>query len=156
MKHFILILITASFIIGCEPKTTETTQAVEGRYGDTTWTADQVLSPTNFVDALQGKDSLLAQVSGTISSACQAKGCWMKMDVEGTDMLVRFKDYGFFVPMNSAGYKATLQGMAFIDTLSVADQIELAKDAELGEEAIAQIVEPKMKLTFMANGVIIE
>jgi hypothetical protein len=38
----------------------------------------------------------------------------------------------------------------------VAEQVEIAKDAEKTAEEIAAISEPKVKLSFMADGVIIE
>jgi len=80
----------------------------------------------------------------------------MSMDANGKDMLVQFKDYGFFVPKNSAEHNATMRGWAYLDTLTVAEQVELAKDSEKSEEEIAAITEPKVKLSFMADGVIIE
>lgn len=131
-------------------------QSIAGRYGDTTWSATEAISSDELALALVGEDSLNTQVTGTINAVCQAKGCWLKMGVGSNDMLVRFKDYGFFVPMNSAEHKATLTGWAYTDTLSVADQVEIAKDSEASEEEIAAITEPKVRLTFMADGVIIE
>lgn len=130
---------------------------ISGDYGDTTsWKDQSILSTTEMLAAMEGKDSLFTTVSGEIKQACQAKGCWMSMDAGGSDMIVKFKDYGFFVPMNSANHMATIQGWAYTDTLSISDQIELAKDSEASEEEIASITAPKVKLTFMANGVKID
>jgi hypothetical protein len=53
----------------------------------------------------------------------------MSIDVDGNEMLVKFKDYGFFVPKNSANHEAIISGWAYSDSLSVTEQIELAKDA---------------------------
>jgi hypothetical protein len=77
------------------------------------------------------------------------------MDMNGNQMLVQFKDYGFFVPKNSANHEAIISGWAYSDTISVSQQIEIAKDANVTEEEIAQINSPKVKLQFMANGVVI-
>ena len=38
------------------------------------------------------------KIKGEILSTCPMKGCWMKIEVEKDTVLVRFKDYGFFVP----------------------------------------------------------
>lgn len=47
---------------------------------------------------------------GKVHRACSRKGCWMEIG-EGTDACrVTFKDYAFFVPTNSAGAYARLQG----------------------------------------------
>ncbi len=134
----------------------EQTQSNMGSFGDTSWSTENALNGEAFLAALDGKDSLEATVTGDITAACQTKGCWMTMDMNGTEMVVKFKDYGFFVPMNSAGHKATMKGWAYVDTISVNEQIEFAKDAEKTEEEIAAISEPLVKLSFMADGVVIE
>jgi Domain of unknown function (DUF4920) len=49
-------------------------------------------------------------VEGKVQRACTRKGCWMEIG-EGPDACrVTFKDYAFFVPTNSAGAHARLQG----------------------------------------------
>lgn len=163
MKNLYFIALVA-LLAACGGNSSEgeetTTQTVEGRYGDSTWMADNPITTAALLDSLQTSDSVFAVVSGEISEACQAKGCWMSMDVDGQEIFVKFKDYGFFVPKNSAGYNATMQGWAYADTVSVADQIEKIKDSKKSDkekdEAIAAVTEPKVNLTFMADGVIIE
>ena len=54
-------------------------------------------------------------VEGKVRRNCTAKGCWMEL-AEGLDKSlqgcrVTFKDYGFFVPTNSAGSSAKVQGV---------------------------------------------
>jgi len=47
---------------------------------------------------------------GKVQRACTRKGCWMEIG-EGDDACrVTFKDYGFFVPRDSAGAYARIQG----------------------------------------------
>ena len=47
---------------------------------------------------------------GRVQRACSRKGCWMEIG-EGEDACrVTFKDYGFFVPTDSAGAQARVQG----------------------------------------------
>jgi len=60
-----------------------------------------------------------------------------------------------FVPKNSADHEAIISGWAYSDTISVSQQIEIAKDENATEEEIAQIVSPEVRLQFMANGVVI-
>ncbi len=148
MKNTLYLLVLVIFGFGCS--------SVAGDYGDTSWTETESITAADLVGQLQGKDSVFATVNGEIKAACQAKGCWMSMDAGGQDMIVKFKDYGFFVPMNSAGYNATMQGWAYVDTLSVAEQQEYARDAEQTEEEIAAITDPLVKLSFTANGVVIK
>lgn len=54
---------------------------------------------------------------GRVQRACSRKGCWMEIG-EGEDACrVTFKDYGFFVPTDSAGAYAKIQGR--VDTREV-------------------------------------
>lgn len=151
MKNTIFAIIGIILIIGCQEANT-----INGSYGKTEWDQSSYISGIELIKALDGKDSLFTTVKGNISAACQAKGCWMNMDVDGNEMLVKFKDYGFFVPKNSANHEAIISGWAYSDSLSVLEQIEIAKDANATEEEIAQINSPKLELQFMANGVVIQ
>ena len=71
----------------------------------------------NLSDALHDPDAYadhVVRVEGTVKQVCQMMGCWMEL-VSSTDstsvgVRVTFKDYGFFVPKDSAGQAATLQG----------------------------------------------
>jgi hypothetical protein len=53
-------------------------------------------------------------VEGKVRSACTRKGCWMELARSGEKgtpgCRVTFKDYGFFVPTNSAGAEARVEG----------------------------------------------
>jgi len=60
-------------------------------------------------------------VEGHVRSACTRRGCWMEV-AEGADPAqpgcrVTFKDYGFFVPTDSAGSRAKVQGTFGVSTL---------------------------------------
>jgi hypothetical protein len=63
-------------------------------------------------EALSGKE---VTVTGKVRRACSRKGCWMELadSVEGAEpgCRVTFKDYGFFVPTDSAGASATVEGV---------------------------------------------
>jgi hypothetical protein len=61
-------------------------------------------------------------VEGAVRKACTRKGCWMELAEsarEGTPgCRVTFKNYGFFVPIDSAGARARVQGQVEVGTLS--------------------------------------
>jgi hypothetical protein len=63
-------------------------------------------------------------VEGQVRKACTRKGCWMELaesEQPGTPgCRVTFKDYGFFVPTDSAGARAKVEGQVQVDTLSAA------------------------------------
>lgn len=107
-----------------------------------------------FKSTMIEQDTAVVKVEGTINSVCQKKGCWVRMDLEdGNEMLVRFKDYGFFLPKDCSGQNAVLQGMAYTDTITVAQRKHYAEDAGKSEEEIEAINEPEIKLAFLASGV---
>lgn len=154
----IILLLVAAAIFACNKKSAdEKTSESFGKYGDTTITAEGAIGANELLTQLAGKDSLETKVEGTINACCQKKGCWMTVDLgDGKEMRVKFKDYGFFVPMNSAGHKAIMQGVAYIDTVSVEELKHLAKDAEKTQEEIDAIDAPEVEYTFLASGVIIK
>lgn len=113
---------------------------------------------TNSIDfaAIQKEEKLNTQLEGEITEVCQAKGCWMKVNLSnGEEVFVRFKDYGFFVPTNSANKKVVMNGIAFIEEMSVEDQRHYAEDEGASKEEIARITSPKKTYRFEANGVYI-
>lgn len=74
-------------------------------------------------------------LEGTVKGVCQKKGCWMEVVAEPDQPGVRvtFKDYGFFVPKDVAGYKVRAEGKIKISTLS-------KEEADHYEEEGAQVV----------------
>lgn len=115
------------------------------------------MSMARLEKAMEGKDSLQVKVTGTVVECCQAKGCWMTIDKgDGTTMRVRFKDYGFFVPKDSGGKTAVMEGTAMVQTISVDEQRHYAEDAGKSKAEIKSIKEPSRQLVFVADGVILK
>jgi hypothetical protein len=100
-------------------------------------------------------DTVNVKFKAKVKSVCQMKGCWMRVDVGNEESMVRFKDYGFFMPKDIAGDEVIIEGIAFIENLSVEDQKHYAEDAGKSEEEIAQITEPTKTLAFISSGVLL-
>lgn len=81
----------------------------------------------------------------------------MQLQREGTEeaILVRFKDYGFFMPQNIVGKTVVVQGVAKIKETSVERQQHWAEDAGKSAEEIAGIATPKRDIEIMADGVVV-
>jgi hypothetical protein len=65
-------------------------------------------------------------VEGKVRRACTRKGCWMELASATDDnqrCRVTFKDYGFFVPTDSAGASAKVQGQ-IVSKLITAGNVE--------------------------------
>ncbi len=107
--------------------------------------------------AMAVMDSFKVKFKATVTDVCQAKGCWMKLKLNDDSVaMVRFKDYGFFVPNDIAGKKVVVSGTAFVEEMSVADQKHFARDGGKSEIEIEKITEPKKTYGFEAVGVLLK
>ncbi len=119
-------------------------------------TEENAITATELPETLADEESVETKVRGEVTGVCQAKGCWMTVNVgNNQEMMVRFKDYGFFVPKDITGQTVVIAGEALVETVSVEDQRHLAEDAGKPEEEINQITQPKTQLSFVADGVIV-
>lgn len=71
-------------------------------------------------------------LTGVVRASCLKRGCWMEIrpveDRSGASMTVRFKDYEFFVPLNSRGATVTLDGVVAVNKLSPAEVEHLEQE----------------------------
>ena len=91
-------------------------------------------------------------VEGVVTNACERKGCWMQLKPAQGEQSVRvtFKDYGFFVPLDSKGMKARAEGVATVKKLSKAEADHLEEEgAKLKRNEDGTAVE----VSFVASGV---
>ena len=96
------------------------------------------------------------KVSGKVKEVCQEKGCWMKVEKDnGETLMVKFKDYGYFMPKNIVGKEVVLDGEAQLKETSVKQLKHYAEDAGKSKEEIAKITEPKKEVIFVAKGVLV-
>lgn len=101
-------------------------------------------------------DTITSKMKGEIIEVCSKKGCWMTLDADGeNDIMVKFKDYGFFMPLNAEGDVA-INGKAYVSETSVDELRHYAEDAGKSEEEIASITEPKFQYHFEADGVLLK
>jgi len=76
---------------------------------------------TKLLEAPTDFDGKSVFVEATVRKACQRKGCWMELaptSGKGPGVRVTFKDYGFFVPLDSAGRTARVEGLVKVADLS--------------------------------------
>lgn len=147
MKKAALFLLP--LLVACQPQ--------YDFYGEEFSMSDVQSSESVLTELSEGADSVTAVFSAPVTGVCQKKGCWMELDM-GNDQsaLVRFKDYGFFSPMNAEGAEVTVHGVVKVDTLSVAWLRHQASDAGESDSAIALINEPVVQVSIMASGIAYE
>ena len=98
----------------------------------------------------------LNNISGEIIDVCPKKGCWMNVIVNTDTVFVKFKDYGFFVPVSGVEGKSVLMsGKIFRDTISVDRLKHYAEDAKKTTVEIELITQPEYKINMIAEAVAI-
>lgn len=106
---------------------------------------------------LKKGDSITVTFKSNIKAVCKKKGCWMELDLsDGNKSFVKFKDYAFFVPLNADNSETIVNGIAFINVVSVDELKHYAKDAGKSKAEINKITKPEITYSFMANGVLIK
>ena len=155
MKKIGIVMLLSFVIVACnsakkdakkENKIVENT--TYSSFGDTISSLDYLSSNdaiSNY-NALKLGDTINLKFNANIKEVCSKKGCWMTLPAGNNDetIMVRFKDYGFFMPLDAAGKDVIVAGKAFVNELSVADLKHYAEDAGKSSEEIANITEPAM------------
>lgn len=77
-------------------------------------------------DAFDGREVV---TNGTVRANCTKRGCWMEVRPDaardGAGLTVRFKDYGFFVPLDSRGARVKMQAKVAVTVLTKGQVLEL-------------------------------
>ncbi|WP_396217906.1 DUF4920 domain-containing protein [Flavobacterium sp.] len=159
MKKLLILLSVFILAISCNKKETKiAAKPVFASFGDKI-TEESAISKEILFEkykTLKKGDTLSIKVSSKINEICQNKGCWMTLDLGNNETaFVKFKDYGFFVPMNAQKRNTIIEGKAFIEETSVAELKHYAEDEGKSEKEIAEITAPKTEYKFLANGVLI-
>ncbi len=116
----------------------------------------EVSTSEEFTNIMVGlTDTIQVTMRGMVSDVCSKKGCWMTLPLSnGEELMVRFKDYGFFVPTDASG-EAIVNGLAYVSETSLADLRHYAEDAGASSAEIEAIIEPKITYSLMADGVLL-
>lgn len=166
MKKILFILAISFIALSCknekseEKPIAEVEEEIAMNYqsiGDEITDKD-VLSQTEMLEkykTLNLGDTINVKFASTVKDVCQKKGCWMNLDLDDEEAMVRFKDYGFFMPKDITGQEIIVNGKAYVEEMSVDDQRHYAEDAGKSKDEIAAITEIKRTLAFEADGVLI-
>jgi Domain of unknown function (DUF4920) len=160
MKNLVYALAFLLFLTACGGEKKTESGAVENAklnfYGEKI-TEDGALPAADLLAKVGSADSMQVKVKGKITECCQSKGCWMKVDLGNNQtMRVEFKDYGFFVPLNSSGKEVIFEGVVRKKELSEAERKHFAEDAGKSKEEVEKIKGAEKEVSFEASGVIIK
>ena len=163
MKNFILFICLVS-VISCKQVKSKSQDPIKEdiaylSFGEKI-TDDAVISKNDMFkkfESLNKGDTINIKFASKINEVCKTKGCWMKLDLGSeNESMVRFKDYGFFMPLDSDNKEVIVRGKAYITETTVKELQHLAKDAGKTDEEIALITQPKLTYAFEADGVLMK
>ena len=119
--------------------------------------ADSYAEMSDVLTQLKDVEEVTTAMKAKVSEVCQAKGCWMTLVDQSTktEFMVKFHDYGFFVPKDIGGREVIVEGKAYKEVTPVDELRHYAEDAGKSPEEIAAISEPKEEWKFMATGVLL-
>ncbi len=166
MKKTLLFLAIGLVFVSCKNETQTTKNKVEdikeeiayASFGMEINDADALTSERMMVHykGLKAGDTVNSKMKAKIIEVCSSKGCWMKLDMDGeNEVMVKFKDYGFFMPLDAEG-DVVVNGKAFITETPVDELRHYAEDAGKSKEEIEAITEPKLEYRFEADGVLLK
>jgi hypothetical protein len=149
---FILFLFTALVAQAQPPKTPATPGTTFGEVV----TADNATTVAELPAFMADKQMADVKIEGKVLDVCPKKGCWLSLEMPDKSIVfVKFKDYGFFVPLEMIGKTVVVEGQAKKIETSVEELKHYAEDAKKSKEEIAAITEPKKEIRLTANGVLV-
>lgn len=166
MRHFNILIVTFMVFSAClaqnKPSVPTSPALINESYDyiGTQFDDSDAISSGQMLgnyEKMAKSDTLASRFSGLVTEVCMAKGCWMKLKLgNGKESMVKFKDYGFFVPQELVGKEVVVNGLAYVEEMSVGDQRHFARDAGKSEEEVAAIIMVEKKYAFEADGVLIK
>ncbi|HAL95433.1 MAG TPA: DUF4920 domain-containing protein [Chitinophagaceae bacterium] len=156
MKKFLIILILAgvSTLAIAQPPAGE---AKPGDFYGEKISTDGALSFSDVVRKVQGgNDFSNVKFTAKVTDVCPKKGCWLKLETpQGEEVMVKMKDYAFFLPVAAKGKQVVIEGEVIMKTTSVAELKHYAEDAKKTQAEIDAIKEPKKEVRVTAKGIVI-
>ncbi|NNE31695.1 MAG: DUF4920 domain-containing protein [Winogradskyella sp.] len=166
MKKIALFILTSTLIVACKNDIKVQDTPVEEEKKELAYTSigmeisdDDALPSDRMMEHyknLKPGDTIPAKMTAKIDEVCSKKGCWMTLDMGNeNEVMVKFKDYGFFMPLDAEG-EVVVNGKAFVAETPVDELRHYAEDAGKSKEEIEAITEPKLEYRFEADGVLLK
>jgi len=165
MKNIFLVISKAALTFSCDTTKKKETPVQEDKeiamniesFGDKieaekAMTKDEMIAKFS---SLKPGDTVPVKFKTGVNAVCANKGCWMRLDMGEDEAMVKFKDYGFFMPKDIAGDDVIVEGLAFVEEMSVDEQRHYAEDAGKSPEEVLEITEAKRTLSVLSNGVLL-
>ena len=164
MKKTLITIVCLIFLVSCkEQKNSSQESSKESiaylSFGEKI-TDENVIPKEEMAEkfnTLKEGDTIEVKFASSINEVCKSKGCWMKLDLGAEkESMVKFTNYGFFMPLDSDNKEVIVDGRAYVTEISVKEQQHYAEDAGQTAAEIANITEPKFTYAFEADGVLMK
>ncbi len=125
MMKTLILLTTLGLLAACKEHPDSASAAASAADGWKQYGAPLGNSPRAKLASVLANPSAHAgkkvRLDGEVRRACAQKGCWMELSdgsgEKAPGCRVTFKDYGFFVPKDSAGAKARMEAVVEVETV---------------------------------------
>jgi hypothetical protein len=122
-------------------------------YGTEVTTTGEAIS-TNDIQAKMSNGAYEGKVTGKVKEVCKAMGCWIRLEkADGSTLMVKTKDHGFFLPQDLVGKTVVMEGSASIKEVSEEKRKHFAEDAGKSKEEIKKIKGSEKEVQFIASGI---
>lgn len=156
MRKTSMLLLAGLFAATASIAQTNITPAKPGVTYGKAINAEQAIEMTDLHQKLQADTIYTGKVEGKVVEVCKKKGCFMKLErASGEPVMVKFTDYGFFMPQDIVGKTVVIEGTAKVNETSVERLKHFAEDAGKSKEEIAKITAPKKDIVIVADGVVV-
>ena len=102
------------------------------------------------VRQLDSKPVANVLVESKVEKVCEAKGCWLGLKSDASELHVTFKDYAFFVPSTLIGKTVRVEGKLQKTLMTLDETREYVKDAG-GDPS--KVTQPRVNYELVAHGV---
>lgn len=122
-------------------------------YGEAITAQGNTVTPAN-LQANLVNNVFEGKITGKVKEVCKSMGCWITLEkADGTTLMVKSKDHGFFMPQNLVGKNVVVAGTASVKEVTEAKRKHLAEDAGKSKDEIKKIKGAQKELQFIATGV---
>lgn len=169
MKNIVLIFIAIIALTSCKEEKKESVDirdVIQKRIEEKYISFGNKIMPKDYLSrkeiltklkSLKKGDTIDVKFESSIKRVCKKKGCWMELDLDNNEsIMVKFKDYGFFMPLNSEKREVIVLGKAYIDIVTVNQLQHYAKDEGLSKEEINKITEEEITFAVESTGVLMK
>lgn len=146
-----LLLFTATFSYAQDK---EIKPAAKGVVYGSAAAQDAAAISTDELEQKAAAAEYTGRVTGKVTEVCQSMGCWFKLSkTDGTTLMVKNKDHGFFLPQSLVGKTVAVDGTATVKEVSEAQRRHLAEDGGKSKAEIEKIKGAEKQVQLIAAGV---